>query len=104
MSDLHVDCSFHKQSMKINRYAKIKEWSDSSIGQSTVISVTWSNKGENLSNCWSNGEKLTTFATGNIKGSDHCYIGDLHKISGWYKTHLTGCIGEITVFHETLKD
>ena len=23
-----------------------------------VISVTWSNKGENLSNCWSNGGKL----------------------------------------------
>ena len=23
-----------------------------------VVSVTWSNKGENLSNCWSNGEKL----------------------------------------------
>ena len=31
-----------------------------------VISVTWSNKGENLSNCWSYGEKLITFTTGNI--------------------------------------
>ena len=39
-----------------------------------VISVTWSND-ENLSNCWSNGEKLILFTTGNIKGSDHCYIG-----------------------------
>ena len=57
-----------------------------------VISVTWSNKGENLSNCWSNGEKLITFITGNIKGSDHCYIGDLGKIPDWYKTHLTGYI------------
>ena len=37
------------------------------------ISVTWSNKGENLSNCWSKGEKLTTFAAGNVKGPDHCY-------------------------------
>ena len=37
-----------------------------------VILVTWSNKGENLRNCWSNGEKLITFTTGNIKGSDHC--------------------------------
>ena len=60
-----------------------------------TISVTWSNKGENLSNCWSNGEKLITFTTGNIKGSDHCSIGDLGKIPGWSKTHLTGCIGEI---------
>ena len=40
-----------------------------------VISVTRSNKAENLSNCWFNGEKLITFTTGNIKGSDHCYIG-----------------------------
>ena len=41
-----------------------------------VIFVTWSDKGENLNNCWSNGEKLTTFTTGNFKGSDYCYIGD----------------------------
>ena len=54
-----------------------------------VISVAWSN-GENLSNCWSNGVKLITFTTGNIKGSDHCYIGDLGKIPSWSKTHLTG--------------
>ena len=58
-----------------------------------IISVTWSNKGENLSNCWSNGEKLITFTLGKIKGSDLCYTGDLGKISGWSKTHLTGCIG-----------
>ena len=37
MSDLHVDSSFHKQSIKLDNYAKIKEWLDSSIGQSTVI-------------------------------------------------------------------
>ena len=37
MSDLHVDSSFHKQSIKINNYHKITEWIDSSIGQSTVI-------------------------------------------------------------------
>ena len=29
MSDLHVDSSFYKQSMKINNYLKIKEWTDS---------------------------------------------------------------------------
>ena len=37
MSDLHVDSSFSKQSMKIDNYHKIAEWIDSSIGQSMVI-------------------------------------------------------------------
>ena len=37
MSDLHVDSSFYKQSMENDNYIKIKEWIDSSIGQSTVI-------------------------------------------------------------------
>ena len=37
MSDLHVDSSFYKQSMKISNYHKVAEWIDSSIGQSTVI-------------------------------------------------------------------
>ena len=68
-----------------------------------VISITWSN-GKNLSKCWSNGEKLITFTTGNIKSSDHCYIGDLGKIPGWSKTHLTGCIGEIIGFYGSLMD
>ena len=36
-SDLHVDSSFNKQSMKIANYVEIKEWINSSIGQSTVI-------------------------------------------------------------------
>ena len=66
-----------------------------------VISVTWSN-GKNLSNCWSNGEKLMTFNTGNAKGSDHSFIGDLGTI--WGKTHLTGCIGEIFGFYRSLTD
>ena len=37
MSDLHVDSSFYKQSMKVDNYHKITKWIDSSIGQSTVI-------------------------------------------------------------------
>ena len=37
MSDLHVDSSFYKQSMKIDNYHKVAEWIDSSIGQSMVI-------------------------------------------------------------------
>ena len=68
-----------------------------------VISVTWS-KEKNMSNCWSNGEKLIRFTTGNIKGSNHCYIGNLSKIPGWSNTHLTGCIGEIIGFHSSLTD
>ena len=36
MSDLHVDSSFHKQSMKLDDNFKINKWTDSSIGQSTV--------------------------------------------------------------------
>ena len=69
-----------------------------------VISVTWSNKGENLSNCWCNGVKLIAFTTENIKGSDHCYIGNLGKIPGWSKTHLTGSIGEIIGLYRSLMD
>ena len=69
-----------------------------------VISVTWSNKGEYLSNCWSNGKKLITFTTGNIKGSDYCYIGDLGIMFGLDKTHLTGCTGEIIGFYRSLTD
>ena len=36
-SDLHVDSSFHKQSMKLNNYVKIEEWLDSSLDETTVI-------------------------------------------------------------------
>ena len=37
MSDMHLDSSFYKQSMDIDKYFKIKKWYDSSIGLSTVI-------------------------------------------------------------------
>ena len=66
-----------------------------------VISVTWSNH-NNLSNCWSNGEKLMTFNTGNAKGYDHCFIGDLGI--GFGRSHLIGCIGEIIGFYRSLTD
>ena len=49
MSDLHIDSSFYKQSMDIDRYFKIKKWYDSSIGQSTVIQQL-NNKRPKLSN------------------------------------------------------
>ena len=37
MSDLHLDSSFYKRSMKLDKYVKIEEWLGSSLGQSTVI-------------------------------------------------------------------
>ena len=66
-----------------------------------IISVTWSNR-KDLSNCWSSGEKLVTFNTGNVKGSDHCFIGDLGLLPS--NIYLTGCIGEIIGFYRSLTD
>ena len=66
-----------------------------------IISFTWSNR-KDLSNCWSNGEKLITFNTGNVKGSDHCYIRDLGLLPT--NTYLTGCTGEIIGFYRSLTD
>ena len=37
MSDLYVDCSFYKQSMKLDNFFKINKWIDFSIGQLTVL-------------------------------------------------------------------
>ena len=48
---------------------------------------------------------------GNVKGTDHCYIGNyliIHYsqfssiLSRWFKTHLTGCIVEIIGFYGSL--
>ena len=36
-SDLHLDSSSYKRSMKLDNYVKINEWFDSLIGQSSVI-------------------------------------------------------------------
>ena len=66
-----------------------------------VLSVTWSN-GKDLSNCWSNGEKLMTFNTGIVKSSDLCFIGDVGITS--INTFLIGSIGEITGFYRSLTD
>ena len=63
-----------------------------------VISVTWSNN----CNCWSNGEKLTTFTTGNVKGTDHCIIGNIGTQLN--NSHLIGCISEVAAFYRCLTD
>ena len=36
-SDLRLDNSFHKKSVKLDKYVKINEWFNSLFGQSTVI-------------------------------------------------------------------
>ena len=69
-----------------------------------IISVTWSNKEKNPSNCWSNGIKITTFSWGDAKGSDYSFIGDLGRLNGSYKTYLSGCIGEMIAIHSSLTD
>ena len=70
-----------------------------------VISVTWSNR-NNISNCWSNGEKLITFNTGNAKGYNYCFIGEVGTTFGKTggKTHLIGCIGKVIGFYRSLTD
>ena len=73
----------------------------SSKSDCTIISVTWSNV-NGLSNCWSNGEKLMTFNTGNTKGTDHCIIGNIGTSSD--NSHLIGCISEIIGFYRILTD
>ena len=69
-----------------------------------VISVTWSNKEKNPSNCWSNGIKIMTFSSGDAKGSDCSFIGDLGRLNGSCKTYLSGCIGEMIAIHSSLTD
>ena len=49
MSDMHLDSSFYKQSMKLDNYVKIEKWFDSSIGQTTMIQKL-DKKRPNLSN------------------------------------------------------
>ena len=51
MSDMHLDSSFYKQSMDIDKYFKIKKWYDSSVGQLTVIQQL-DNKRPKLSNLY----------------------------------------------------
>ena len=79
-----------------SKYTDLNKWH--------VISITGSNKGKNLSDCWCNGEKLITFTTGNVKDSNHCYTGNFGRMPSSKKTHLTGCIDESIVFYKTLHD
>ena len=74
------------------------------LNKSCVISVTWSNKEKNQSNCWSNSIKMTTFSSRDAKVSDYSFIGDIGRLNGSYNTYLSGCIGEIIGFHRSSTD
>ena len=63
----------------------------------------WSNK-KSLSNCWSDGIKIITFTSGDAKGSDYSFIGDLGRLNDSYNTYLSGCVGEIIGFDRSLTD
>ena len=65
-----------------------------------VISITWSNR-KDLSNCWSNGEKLLILVTLRAPITNS-FIGDLGILPT--NTYLTGCIGEIIGFYRSLTD
>ena len=60
-----------------------------------IISVRWSNK---------KNQKLMTFSSGDAKGSNYSFIGDLGRLNGSYKTYLSGCIGEIIAIYSSLTD
>ena len=48
------------------------------------------------------GSYVSTFNTGVVNGSDHCFIGDLGITPS--NTYLTGCIGKIIGFYKSLTD
>ena len=62
------DCS--SSISKINLKLPFSKSNCMGLNKWHIISVTWSDKGENLSNCWSNSEKLMTFTMGNINPLD----------------------------------
>ena len=45
-----------------------------------------------------------TFSSGDAKGSDYSFIGDLGRLNDSYNIYLSGCIGEIIGFHRSLTD
>ena len=86
MSDLHLDSSFYKQSVKLDNYVKIEEWFDS-LGQSTVIqrfdlkrptlSKQTQNKGRYVN--FENGSHFNciVFKMTNIASGDQLFVNSL---------------------------
>ena len=103
MSDLHLDSSFYKQSMKIDNYFKINEWIDHSTDQSTMIQQL-NKKRPNLSNLnqTQNGRRYVNFENGshficsfnlNNPESTVCIAFRINGIASGSYLFLNGIIG-----------
>ena len=103
VSDLHVDSSFYKQSMKLDNYFKINKWIDFSIGQSTVLQEL-NKKRPKLSNSnqTQNTRRYINFENGshficsfnlNNPGSTVCIAFRLNSITSGNNLLLNGIIG-----------
>ena len=108
MSDLHVDSSFYKQSMKIDNYFKINKWMDHSIGQSTVIQQlnkkrpTLSNSNQTQS--FENGSHFIYSFNFNNPESTVCIAFRLNSIASGNNLLLNCIIGnsiKYVAFHKT---
>ena len=108
MSDLHVDSSFYKQSMKLDNYFKINKWIDFSIGQSTVLQEL-NKKRPKLSNSnqTRNRRRYVNFENGshfifsfnlNNPESTVCIAFRLNSITSGNNLLLNGIIGNSTKY------
>ena len=103
LSDLHVDSSFYKQSMKINNYFEINKWIDHSIGQSTVIqqlnkkrpTLSNSNQKQNKRRYvnFENGSQFICSFNLNNPESTVCIAFRLNSIASGNNLLLNGIIG-----------
>ena len=105
MSDLHVDSSFYKQSMKLDNYFKINKWIDFSIGQSTVLQEL-NKKRPKLSNSnqTQNRRRYVNFENGshficsfnlNDPETTACIAFRLNSIASGNNLLLNGIIGKL---------
>ena len=103
MSDLHVDSSFYKQSVKLDNYFKINKWIDFSIGQSTVLQELNKKKPKlSNSNQTQNRRRYVNFENGshficsfnlNNPESTVCIAFRLNSIASGSNILLIGIIG-----------
>ena len=103
MSDLHLDSSFYRQSMKLDNYVKINKWMDFSIGQSTALQEL-NKKRPKLSNSdqTQNRRRYVNFENGshficsfNLNNSETtvCIAFRLNSIASGNNLLLNGIIG-----------
>ena len=106
MSDLHVDSSFYKQSMKLDNYFKINKWIDFSIGQSTVLQelnrkrpkLSNSNQTQNRYVNFENGSHFICSFNLNNPESTVCIAFRLNSITSGNNLLLNGIIGNSTKY------